>query len=53
MAVAVPAGRHDVTLSFHAPWFLGGLLASVAGWLIVVFSFFVERRRASFRPGEN
>jgi hypothetical protein len=53
MAVAVPAGRHDVTLSFHAPWFLGGLLASVAGWLIVVFSFFVERRRASFRPREN
>lgn len=51
MAVAVPAGSHEVSLAFRAPWFLVGAATSAIGWVALLAWIVVAWRRRTERHG--
>ncbi len=55
--VAVPAGRHEIRLTYHDPDLARGLTAGVAVWFILLAAVpaaaLLERRRSARRPGAD
>jgi hypothetical protein len=53
--IAVPAGRHDIRLTYEDPDVTRGLAAGAAVWLILLAAIpaaaLLERRRSARRPG--
>jgi uncharacterized membrane protein YfhO len=36
MGVTVPAGSHELILSYRSTWFTAGLALSVVGWAVAI-----------------